>query len=273
MLRRSSDRKSVFCDVLTHLLGKENISSVSLERFNDPHHITQTYGKMLNITDESGFHLDEATESALKHYTGGTVFPFKYMYKNPFFAYPTAKMMIVTNNAPHFKDASNGIWRRLLLVPFDAVVPEENRIKDLAAKIIATELPGVLAWALAGARKLQKYGGFKIPARCKGLLEDYKEMAQPEMRFLEENFERVDGPDKGRDESSIECRAFWVRYKSWCNEENISPKGNKKVVAAVKKYVPFCERKKDGSGSPRLYRFRGLILKQEENVNMGGLPY
>jgi putative DNA primase/helicase len=192
------------------------------------------------------------------------------MYKEPFSAYPTAKIMVVTNNPPHFKDVSDGIWRRLLLIPFDSVVPEKDRVKDLAAKLIATELPGILAWALEGARKLEKYNGFKIPEKCKQLLVDYKEMAQPEMRFLEENFERFEGSDEDRDDWSIECRMFWAKYKSWCNEENISPKGNKTVLAAVKKFVPFFERKRDKGGSPRVYRYRGLVLKEVENVNVGG---
>jgi len=35
-----------------------------------------------------------------------------------------------------------GIWRRILLVLFDRTIPEERQIRDLAAKIKATELPG-----------------------------------------------------------------------------------------------------------------------------------
>ena len=38
-------------------------------------------------------------------------------------------MMIATNALPRFADKTGGLWRRVLLVPFDKVIPEGQRNK------------------------------------------------------------------------------------------------------------------------------------------------
>lgn len=247
----SSTGKSVFIKVLTHLLGKENISNVPLEKFDDPHFVAQTYGKMLNITDESETHLEEVVETHLKHYTGGTMYMFKKLYQDGFSAYPTAKIMIVTNHLPSFKDTSEGIWRRLIVVPFNNVVPDEKIIKGLAEKIIETEMPGVLKWALEGARKLEKYG-FVKPEICKQALADYRRESLPEMQFLDELFET------GTEDEKVSCKEFRIAYELWCNEQGIKAKSQKKLCKTLQKMFPLCERKRGRDGLKLDYFYFGI---------------
>ena len=149
--------KSVFADVLSAMLGEVNVSGVPLAQFNDPHLMTASYGKMLNISDESEeMLLDRAVENALKALTGGTMYQFKRLYQNPFLAYPTAKIMICTNHLPKFTDTSEGIWTRMLLMPLKKVFVGDEIDPFLAQKIIENEMGGVLKWALEGARKLKQ---------------------------------------------------------------------------------------------------------------------
>ncbi len=251
--------KSVYADVLTHLIGKANIATVPLQKFDDPHMVTQTYGKMLNITDESETTLEESIESNLKHYTGGTMYTFKKMYKPPFSAYPTAKIMIITNHLPAFKDTSDGVWRRLLIVPFDYVVPRGKEIKGLANKIIATEMPGVLAWALKGARKLEKYG-FIIPEKCTQQIAEYRREAVAEIAFLDENFEECEPDDiHGR----VGCCAFREAYQDWCKEQGIKSKGMRKLSKTMKKLFPLYSRKRGREGIDLGYFYYGIRVQKD----------
>ncbi|KKK54062.1 hypothetical protein LCGC14_3088520 [marine sediment metagenome] len=217
--------------------------------------VTQTYGKMLNITDESETTLEESIESNLKHYTGGTMYSFKKMYKPPFSAYPTAKIMIVTNHLPAFKDTSDGVWRRLLIVPFDYAVPKNRQVKGLASKIITTEMPGVLAWALKGARKLEKYG-FIVPDKCTKKIAEYRREAIAEMTFLEENFE-VD------DDERIGCSAFRKDYEDWCKEQGVKPKGMRKLSKTMKKVFPLYSRRRSREGADLGYFYYGIKIQRQ----------
>ena len=227
--------KSVFVEVLTHLLGLVNIAAIPLDKFDDAHYITGTYGKMLNITDESESRLEESIESHLKHYTGGTVYTFKRMYQEPFTAYPTAKVMIITNHLPDFKDASDGIWRRILLAPFKCQVPAGMVNKNLAKEIVENELPCVLAWALKGARMLNKLG-FIEPKICRVELLQYRKESLPEIQFIEENIEGA------TDHERMNCNELRTKYETWCKTQGVGVKSFKKFARTLHKIYPGIQR-------------------------------
>lgn len=257
--------KSVFFDVMMALLGAHNCSTVPLSKFNDVHHLTQTYGKLANITDESSKGLEEEAETALKQYTGGTQVTFKKLYHQPFSAYPTAKIMIATNKLPRFVDTSNGIWRRLLLVPFDAVIPEHKQDKHLAEKIKATEMSGVLMWALDGLQRLKKDGIFIEPDSCKQALEQYKREMNPLVVFLEENFEPTNCElDK------IETKKLRTWYEQWCTDHGYRPKNDTNVGMQIKKMWPYVEKKRMRQGMDRSMYYIKLTLKNDSEFNNEG---
>ena len=52
---------------------------------------------------------------------------------------------------PGIRGTDDGIWRRVRLIPFTVQIPDASRDLHLPDKL-ATELPGVLQWALEGTR-------------------------------------------------------------------------------------------------------------------------
>ncbi len=254
--------KSVFFDVMMALLGPENCSTVPLSKFDDIHHLTQTYGKLANITDESSKGLDEEAETALKQYTGGTQVTFKRLYQQPFSAYPTAKIMIATNKLPRFADTSNGIWRRVLLVPFNAVIPEDKQDKRLAEKIKSFEMSGVLKWALEGIRSLEQMTRFIEPKSSIQALKQYKRDVNPLVIFLEDNFEQ-----SNCDLDKIQTRQLRSWYEQWCNDHGYKAKNDTNVGIQIKKLWPHVEKKRMRQGMDRSMYYTGLKLKNDSELN------
>lgn len=254
--------KSVFFDVMMAMLGKHNCSSVPLAKFGDIHHLTQTYGKMANITDESSKGLQEEVETALKQYTGGTQMTFKRLYNDPFSAYPTAKIMIATNKLPRFIDTSNGIWRRILLVLFKAVIPEQMQDKHLADKIKATEMSGVLKWALEGLRDLEENGRFIEPKSTADALEKYKREMNPLVVFLEENFEATNC-----EFDRVETKQLRRWYEQWCEDNGFKAKNDINVGIQIGKLWPDVERKQFRKGGDRKRYYSNLKLKNDSEFS------
>jgi putative DNA primase/helicase len=255
----SGTGKSVYVDVLTALLGAENVSFVPLEQFADIHMVSDTYGKLLNICDESEeAMLDPGIENALKHYTGGTMYQFKRIYKEPFSAYPTAKIIITTNHLPKFKDSSEGVWRRMLLVPFQCVIPKEKVVLGLQEKIIANEMPGVLAWALEGARSLIN-GKFLVPEACRTAVTEYKKEMHPEYSFLEENFETTMFPD-----FYVSCKTVRNCYETWCKSNGYTGiKNENNLGKAVKKVFTSVDRERGRMRGQLQWFYKGLRIKPD----------
>jgi putative DNA primase/helicase len=114
--------KSVLLDVLTALLGEENVSQVPLEMFGQRFQLTPTIDKLANICAEVG-EISAVAEGVLKQFTAGDRMYFDRKGIPGIERYPTARLILATNNRPRFRDRSMGIWRRILLVPFRFTVP------------------------------------------------------------------------------------------------------------------------------------------------------
>jgi P4 family phage/plasmid primase-like protien len=99
---------------------------------------------------------------------------------------PVCKLWIASNRAPSFSDSPEAIARRLAILPFDASFRgRENRnlIHDLA-----NELPGIMAWAIEGARLYYSHG-LGVLERGEEAAEDYVSEMDPLTAWVNEKVE------------------------------------------------------------------------------------
>jgi putative DNA primase/helicase len=174
---------------------------------------------------------------------GADPFTFERKFRDPVHAVPTAKLMIATNALPRFNDKTLGIWRRILLVPFDKTFDEEQQDKNLAQEITNKELPGIFNWALDGLRSLNKSHGFVSPARNDRLLEEYRCDSDPTRAFLVEHFTASPNAQEGR----LACSEVYKRYQEWCQGNGCHPLGERAFGQQVRRVFPGVERRRLGS--------------------------
>ncbi|MCH8063004.1 MAG: hypothetical protein IH861_10925 [Chloroflexi bacterium] len=244
--------KSVFSEVVETFIGKENCSHVSLCRFSTQFGLHSTLGKLVNITNESSHMVDDEGESLLKAFVAGDRFTFDRKYKDPVEAVPTAKVMISTNALPRFHDKTQGIWRRILLVPFNKTISADERIKDLASQIVKSDVPGIFNWALEGLCSLNR-NGFIVPQANAELIEEYRRDSDPARAFLTDNF--TSSPNG----QSTPCSKVYKFYRQWCDDNGCKPMASQTFGQEIKRVFPDVERVRVGSGSYRQYEYTGLI--------------
>ena len=109
--------KSAFLAVITALLGFQNCSYVPMELFGDRFAKTATIGKLVHISSDVG-HLERTEEGLLKSFVGGDTIFFDRKNREPLSMVPTAKLLMAWNQRPQISDRSNGVWRRLVLIPW-----------------------------------------------------------------------------------------------------------------------------------------------------------
>lgn len=249
--------KGVFFEVIGALVGAENCSEVPLTRFSQRFALYGTLGKVVNMTNESSHIIADEAETMLKSYVAGDRFTFERKFREPLNnVVPTAKIMIATNALPRFNDKTHGIWRRILLVPFDKVIPPEAQIKDLAEQI-KRELPGILNWAIEGLQSLNSAGGFTIPENSNQLIEDYRREADPARAFLCENYRQ-----STNDEST--CSGLYDEYKQYCLDNGFKPMSNTTFGQQVKRVFPKVERVRIGGRDNREWVYQGLVSQGAE---------
>lgn len=130
-----------------------------LRRRDDPHPagVADLHGRRLVLASETAQnrHLDEAL---LKRLTGGDRIKARHMHKDFFEFAPTHKFVVATNHKPGIEGTDYGIWRRVRLMPFTVIVPDEQRDLGLEDKLVAGESEGILRWAVDGCRRWQASG-------------------------------------------------------------------------------------------------------------------
>jgi len=248
---QGSNGKGVFFELIQALVGEENCSQVGLSRFNNPFALHETLGKVVNVTNESSHLIEDEAENILKTLVAGDRFTFERKFKDAVSFVPTAKIMIATNSLPRFNDKTQGIWRRLLLVPFDKVIPESAQIEQLAT-ILREELSGILNWSLAGLDRLNAQG-FTKPAGQAGLIEEYRRDADPARAFLLDNYEdSLNG-------EQIPCLEIYKTYCAYCDNNGCYALNERSFGKEVRRIFPQVERQRIGRGMDREYVYRRLV--------------
>jgi len=165
--------KSVLLLVLQGLLGPADTGGYAIAAPDGflmaardgahPTEIARLRGARLLVCSEqtSGRRFDEAK---VKRLTGGDVLTGRFMRGDFFDFTPSHLTVIASNHLPQVREGGPSFWRRVRLIPFTHVVPEEHRDPDLAARILATEGPAVLGWAVRGAMAVLA-GGLADPDR------------------------------------------------------------------------------------------------------------
>lgn len=128
---------------------------------------------------EEGQHLDEAK---LKDLTGGDPISARRMNEDFWSFDPTHKLVLNGNYKPRVSGTDEGIWRRIRLVPWTVQIRAEERDHHLPDKLRA-ELPGILAWSVAGCLEWQGHG-LGEPVAVTKATEDYRAESDPLGEFF-----------------------------------------------------------------------------------------
>lgn len=128
---------------------------------------------------EMGVHLKDAL---IKSLTGGEVISVRRLHQDFFELKPQFKIVLSGNHKPMIKDDSDGIWRRVYLVPFEIQIPEEDVDQDLPQKL-RREAVGIFAWLVRGCLDYLNLG-LCVPNMVRVATAEYREESDPIGAFL-----------------------------------------------------------------------------------------
>lgn len=151
--------KSVFIDVISAMLGVDNVSSYSLQSLTaiDSYSRANLANKLLNCDQEAN---GKMGTSILKQLASGQPVEARIIYKEPFIMTKYAKLLFACNELPKEVEQTNGFFRRWKVIPFEQTIPQHEQNINLANEIIRDELSGVFNWALEGLQRLIKNNKF-----------------------------------------------------------------------------------------------------------------
>ena len=251
--------KSVFIAGLTAMLGEDNVSNVALENFADRFQRTDTIGKLLNAAGDCG-EIDKAAEGILKSFVAGDRMYFDRKGVSGYNKTPTARLMIAANNRPRFNDRSDGMWRRMLVIPWRIEISPEKQVRGMDKVAWWTdsgECPGIFRWALVGLSRLRRQHGFTHSEIMDETIAEYKEEMNPARSFLKEYVEEgISG--------IIQASELHRLYKKWSEENGYRPLSEKQFGKEVKRVFRTSKRVRRGTRASRGYCYEGVQFSCDE---------
>lgn len=149
--------KSTFFNLIARVLGdySGSLSSEVLTancRKNKSPEYAELRGKRLAIAAEleDGTQLDTAV---VKKLCSTDPICAEKKYKDPFSFIPTHTVVLYTNHLPSVWALDSGTWRRLVVVPFNAVISASHDIKNYADYLYENAGGSVMSWIIEGAYK------------------------------------------------------------------------------------------------------------------------
>ena len=242
--------KSVVLEVLGAMLGTENVSHLNLEHFQGEFRLVNMEYKLCNISSDMQ-RMPKVQEGLLKQLVSGERVQVNIKHQAPRTMKPTAKLIFATNHLPQFSDTSDGIWRRMTVVPFLETIPEERRDRGLARRIADEELNGLFNWAAEGLRRLISQGSFTVCQTCDEALGTHRHDSDPVAQFLDECcvFE---------ESSEVLVDTLYLAYSGFVLSSGRRPVGK----SVLGRRLASLNIEKDRYGTGRRARFyRGLALR------------
>lgn len=202
--------KSTFLEMLNDFVGDLG-QNLSLDLFNDNTSVATLNGKLCNCSDETDFvYIDKC--KGFKSLASGNTIAVRPIYsKKTVKVQNTATLILSANKMPHFKDKTEGFFRRLMIIPFDFNV---TKINEKLGALLSTDNAKsyILKLALNGVQSI-KSNGYKMSENefLKEAKEEYIEDTDSVAGFMLTNPEI----------ENVRTNIVYTCYQAYCHESDI----------------------------------------------------
>lgn len=146
---------------------------------------------------------------------------------------PLAQHLFATNTLPVFQGGMDrGVQRRLLVICFNRVIPNEERVEAIGQRIGREEPDLLLGWAVEGASRLIRQKGFTIPATSRTAMNDWLFGADPVLAWVAERVRscRIVGQAP-----RVATRTAYEHFREWALVEGFAERTLPSINAFVQR--------------------------------------
>ena len=208
--------KSTFWNTVSRVLGTYggDVSADTLTvgcRRNTKPEMAALKGIRLALAKE----LDDSTRlntSVVKQLTSTDPVFGEKKYCDPASFQPSHTLVLYTNHLPRVGATDEGIWRRLIVVPFTAVFSGKGDVKNYSEHLFEHAGPYILKWIIEGAERSYRKGyHLSNPRVVQAAIDSYRQQNDWMGEFLEECCETDPSYTMMSGELYLEYRAYCER--------------------------------------------------------------
>lgn len=221
--------KSTLADIWAHVMG-DYARTIPIESFLDQGRTRRGGEASPDIAALPGVRClrtsepekrSKLAESLVKLVTGGEPVTARHLNRDFFEFRPAFKLTMQGNYKPQIEGTDEGMWARIMLVPWQVMIPEAERDSELPAKLRG-EAAGILNRLLDGLRDYLDHGLSPADEVIEATAE-YRDDSDPIGRFLKDCVSIHAGETQHR----APAHDLYDVYKAWAKsvgERRWSPK-------------------------------------------------
>lgn len=247
--------KSTLFNVIARVLGSYS-GSLSADvltnscRRNIKPELAELRGKRLVIASE----LEEGNglnTAVLKQLCSTDPIYAEPKYRRPFSFIPTHLAVLCTNHLPSIGTMDTGTWRRIKVVPFNAVIQGDSEVKNYTEYLFKNAGGAILKWIMDGSKMVIENGyKIEVPDAVKSVVEEYRATNNDFQEFLDSCCNVGDG-------YSIPSGELYTAYRSYATSQGFFPKNKQNFYSNLER-AGFSKRR-----VTRGVVVMGLTLKTE----------
>lgn len=209
--------KSTLFNVIARVLGSYS-GSLSADvltnscRRNIKPELAELRGKRLVIASE----LEEGNglnTAVLKQLCSTDPIYAEPKYRRPFSFIPTHLAVLCTNHLPSIGTMDTGTWRRIKVVPFNAVIQGDSEVKNYTEYLFKNAGGAILKWIMDGSKMVIENGyKIEVPDAVKSVVEEYRATNNDFQEFLDSRCNVGDG-------YSIPSGELYTAYRSYATAQ------------------------------------------------------
>ncbi len=255
--------KTTLLETVTHLIGADNISSVSLHKMSadkfSAAHLHQKHG---NIVDELSAN-DVSDTGAFKMATGDGSITGEHKFGNQFSFHNFSKFTFACNKIPDVKDTDDlAYFNRWMVVRFENVIEKKipNFIKTITTE---EERSGLFNLAMDGLTRLLKNGRFSYNKTGADTKLEMMRSGSSIAMFASDMLSKDNNNEISKEE-------MYEAYAKYCDENNLSKQTIKMFGTKLPGYVAYVSDGLIHEGEKRVKGWRnvkvkGIEVKKEED--------
>ncbi|MEU6918878.1 DNA primase family protein [Streptomyces olindensis] len=254
MVGPSRSGKGTIARVLKSLVGKENLAGPTLAGLGTNFGLSTLVGKPLAVISDARLAGNDNSQvvERLLTISGEDTIDVDRKYREQWTGKLPTRLMILSNELPHFGDSSGVIANRFILLStrLSWLGKEDPTLTD---RLIA-EMPGIINWALEGLARLERAGRITEPASSREAITTMRDTASPTSAFIRERC--TTGPA-----CTVPVDTLWTVWREWAEDNNVKP-GTKQVFGRnLLSVVPQLNRTRPRAPSgERIATYHGIAL-------------
>ena len=224
--------KTTLLEVIIYLLGRENISAISLQKMtSDKFSAAHMYEKHGNLVDELSAR-DISDTDAFKMATGNGSVSGEYKYGNQFSFQNFAKLTYACNRIPDMADNNDDAYfNRWIVIRFENIIKDKipNFVENLQTE---EEKSGLFNLAIKGLKRLLDQRQFTYNANAEETKLEMMRSGSSIAMFASDMLEQVEDGEMSKESM---CDAY-VKY---CKEKKLSTQTKDNLGKKLSNYATF----------------------------------